>query len=41
MKLRLKLALLATMTGALFAFGSCAAFWGDLLGDVTFLRGID
>lgn len=42
MRIKTKLALLAlSVMGAAFQVGQCAQFWGDLLGDTIWLRGID
>lgn len=41
MNLRMKLALLTLTGGLLLQLGNCARFWGDLAGDLTWLRGID
>lgn len=42
MKARIKLVALTTVVGLLFQFGGgCGAFWGDLLGDIIWLRAID
>jgi hypothetical protein len=42
MRIKTKLALLAlSVMGVAFQAATCARFWGDLLGDTLWLRGID
>lgn len=42
MKLRLKLAMLGLSAGAIaLQFFNCARWFGDILGDAAWLRGID
>jgi hypothetical protein len=41
MKAKYRLMLLAASAGLVLQLGNCARFWGDLLGDIVWLRGID
>jgi len=42
MKLKLKLIMIALGAGSIaLQLGSCGRFWGDWVGDVIFLQGVD